>query len=104
MSQKKTIPRPPAIEPQPAFGEKLRAWREAIGWSLDEMALISGISRIQLHRWENPAKHPGNAPVLNAARRYNQFRNGDITSALEGRIAELAGLLEELRGTTLSDS
>lgn len=67
------------------FGERLRALRAAKGWSLDQLASETGISRAYLWKLE---KKPGGNPSLK--------RMGVLAEALDATVGQLAGDIESL--------
>lgn len=44
--------RPPE-KPAPMTGDELRAWREGMGWGVQELATALDVSRAAVWRWEN---------------------------------------------------
>lgn len=90
------IPQPPALDGD-KYPERLRAWRESIGWTRVRLARVLGISDRQIRRWESGEQRP----VGVAAQSYQRFRDGSIVEDLHQQAIELERRIRELRGLVI---
>jgi transcriptional regulator with XRE-family HTH domain len=66
VTESESLPAPELV----SLGERLRALRAAKGWTLDELAERSGLSKPFLSRLESGSRQPSIAAVLTLARAY----------------------------------
>lgn len=86
----------PQIDPElAALGARLRSLRSSRGWTLEELAERSGLSKAFLSRLEAGSRHPSIAAVLTLARVY------DVAMASFFEQAAAADSVQVVRGAEL---
>jgi transcriptional regulator with XRE-family HTH domain len=74
----------PIVEERDAFGERLRALRRVRGWSMDQLAAASGVSRAMISKIERGESSP-TAALL-----------GRLSAALELSVSELLSVAADV--------
>lgn len=69
-SETTDLSRPPTMPPMSSFGTRLRAFREARGWSQERVGFELGVSKATVSKWETGRAEPNLANLAKIRRLY----------------------------------